>query len=203
MKKFKNKKKLKEKKKKMLRATFSDGRVYFGQTRKTDKSKKIIPEGLGNVQWPDGQYYKGEFKNGVFDGWGTYTAPGSHVFIGLWKKGFMTKGQKKSENGEHYTGAFKKSLFDGYGVMNYSNNSKFECQWKNNFAHGKGKLTILKDHEGVFEHEKGEIWNGRWKNGIMDGIFIIKYPDGEILDATWVKGERTKAKFRHNKKLGH
>ena len=44
---------------KMLKATFSDGSVYLGQTRKLDKSKKIIPEGLGFIQWPDGQNYQG------------------------------------------------------------------------------------------------------------------------------------------------
>ena len=187
----------------MLKATFSDGSVYLGQTRKTDKSKKIIPEGLGFIQWPDGQNYQGQFKNGVFDGWGTYKAPGSHEFIGIWKKGFMSKGQKKSENGNHYTGVFKKSLFHGYGVMNYSNNSKIEVQWKNDSAHGKGKLTILKNHTAEDgKMEKGTIWNGRWKNGYCDGKFVIKFPDGEILDATWVKGKRTKAKFRYNKKLG-
>jgi len=57
---------------KMLRATFSDGRVYLGQTRKTDKSKKIIPEGLGFVQWPDGQVNKGRLpvsKSTVYAGY--------------------------------------------------------------------------------------------------------------------------------------
>ena len=59
--------------------TFSDGCKYYGMTKKDPKDKKkLIPHGLGYATWPDGHMYKGQYKNGTFEGWGHYV---SHLFF--------------------------------------------------------------------------------------------------------------------------
>ena len=64
--------------------TFPNGCKYTGMTKKDPKDKKkLIPHGLGFAKWPDGHTYKGQYKNGTFEGWGHYVSPGSHEFIGF------------------------------------------------------------------------------------------------------------------------
>ena len=71
---------------------FPDGSKYYGMTKKNPKNiKKLLADGLGFCRWPDGQYYEGQYENGLFHGWGQYIVPGSHILVGLWKKGFITE----------------------------------------------------------------------------------------------------------------
>ena len=187
-------KKLKEILKNGTLLTFSDGCKYTGMTKPDPKNKdKLIPEGLGFAMWSDGQSYKGQYKNGTFDGWGNYKVPGSHELIGIWKEGFITSGEMKFEDGRHYVGEFKNSKHHGNGTMNYSGNKEYEGQWKDGDVHGKGKLTYLKNYE---QQEKGTIYEGTFKNGNQHGEFIITFPDGDILESTYVNGQRTKHKWR-------
>jgi heterodisulfide reductase subunit C len=179
--------------------TFPDGCKYTGMTKKDPKdNKKLIPHGLGFAMWPDKQSYKGQYKNGTFDGWGHYTAPNSHEFIGVWKAGFFQGGEWKKEDGQHYVGDFKKSKFHGTGTMNYSGNYKHEGQWKDNIPNGKGKITYLKDFE---ENEKGTVWKGIFKDGQMHGKFEITFSDGDIIDSVFVNGVRTIAEYRDERKI--
>ena len=179
--------------------TFPDGCKYIGMTKKDPKdNKKLMPHGLGFAMWPDKQSYKGQFKNGTFDGWGHYTTPDSHEFIGIWKAGFIAKGEWKKNDGQHYVGDFKKSKFHGTGTMNYSGNYKHEGQWKDNVPNGKGKITYLKDFE---ENEKGTVWKGIFKDGQMHGKFEITFSDGDIIDSVFVNGVRTIAEYRDERKI--
>ena len=162
---------------KNLLITFSNGCKFTGMTKKDPKDKKkLIPHGLGYAIWPDGACYKGQYKNGTFDGWGHYVSPGSHEFIGVWKKGFFSNGQMKKENGENYTGEFKMSRMHGKGKMNFSGNYTYEGHWKDGDAHGKGKLTYLKKFE---QHEKGKVMEGNFYKGRWHGNFRISYSNGE------------------------
>ena len=183
--------------KKKTLLTFSDGCKYTGMTKKDPKDKnKLIPHGLGFAMWPDGQSYKGQFKNGTFEGWGHYKVPNSHEFIGLWKKGFFSNGEMKSEDGRYYVGEFKKSKFHGKGTMNYSGNYKYEGSWKDNDAHGKGKITILKDND---KEEKGTIITGNFRNGEQHGKMKKIYPDGDLMYCIVENGNMIKAKFHDEK----
>ena len=174
--------------------TFPDGCKYTGMTKKDPKdNKKLIPHGLGFAIWPDKQSYKGQYKNGTFDGWGHYTTPGSQELIGIWKAGFLSKGEMKMKNGQHYVGDFKKSKFHGTGTMNYSGNYKYEGQWKDNYWHGKGKLIFLKDFE---DDEKGTVISGIFTKSVMNGNFEKVYADGEIMECVFLNDKCTKAKFK-------
>ena len=178
--------------------TFPDGCKYTGMTKKDPKdNKKLIPHGLGFAIWPDKQSYKGQYKNGTFDGWGHYTTPGSQELIGIWKTGFLSKGEMKMKDGQHYVGDFKKSKFHGTGTMNYSGNYKYEGQWKDNVPNGKGKITYLKNFE---KGEKDEVWNGSFNDGEMHGKFEIFFTDGDIIDAVYVDGASIKSEYRDERK---
>ena len=66
---------------------FADGSKYIGMTKK--KGKKLIIHGLGFQEWPNGHSYKGQYKNGKFDGYGFYINPDLYEYSGMWKNNFM------------------------------------------------------------------------------------------------------------------
>jgi len=180
--------------------TFSDGCKYSGMTKKNNKNiKKLIPEGLGYAIWPDGNYYEGQYKNGTFNGWGNYVSPGSHKLTGIWKNGFIIKGEMKWEDGRYYVGEFKKSKFHGKGTMIVPDSYKYEGQWKDNLEHGKGKMTYLIDSKEK-NWEKGTILKGEFARGLQHGRFEKIFPDGEVMDLVFENNFNTKSKFRDQKK---
>ena len=210
MKKFNDKfnKELKKVLKNEALLTFPDGCKYTGMTKTNKKDNKLIPHGLGFAMWPDKQSYKGQYKNGTFDGWGHYTAPNSHEFIGVWKAGFIAKGEWKKNDGQHYVGDFKKSQFHGTGTMNYSGNYKYEGQWKDNVPNGKGKITYLKNFE---KGEKGEVWNGSFNDGEMHGKFeifcdkqaiFLRHEEGKFIEIKEIK-KRIRDLIDPERSLGH
>ena len=176
---------------------FQDGCKYSGMTKKDPKNNsKLIPEGLGYAIWPDGQYYEGQYRNGLFHGWGQYTSPNSHILAGVWKNNFIIEGEMRWNDGRKYFGKFKKSKYHGKGSMNYSGNSLYVGNWKNNVAEGNGEFTILKSNK---HDKKGTILKGKFKKGQMHGKFKKVFPNGNIMDCIFVNGVCTKAKWKNEK----
>ena len=57
-------------------------------------------EGLGTIEWQDGQKYIGEWKNDKMDGRGTYIWSDKKKYTGDWKDNYMDGlGELKSDNG--------------------------------------------------------------------------------------------------------
>ena len=192
------KKKLKNIKKAKPILTFPDGSKYYGMTKRNPKNnKKLLADGLGFSKWPDGQYYEGQYENGLFHGWGQYIVPRSHILVGLWKKGFISEGEMHWNDGRKYFGSFKKSKYHGFGVMNYSGNIIYEGNWKNNLADGEGKFMILKSNK---HDKKGTIIKGKFKKGQQHGRFEKIFPNGTVMDCIFVNGICTKGKWKNEKK---
>lgn len=167
---------------------FPDGCKFTGMTKK--KENKLIPHGLGFGLWPDGHSYKGQYKNGQFDGWGNYISPGNYEYYGLWKKNYMNGyGEIKYSNGQTYKGEFKNSKMHGRGKLTIPGAYIHEGIFKNNNSNGMGKTTYLENFE---HHEKGEIREGNFKDGRWHGKFKITFIDGEVLKAKYNMGEYVK-----------
>jgi hypothetical protein len=47
----------------------------------------ILIEGQGEYKFPNGNIYKGEFKDGLFDGEGILYIAGKGKYVGVWDKG--------------------------------------------------------------------------------------------------------------------
>ena len=182
-----------------VKKEFTDDRKYVGQVCKIDTRKKNIPDGMAIVTLSDGEKYSGEFKNGLFDGTGTYEVPGSHEITGLWKEGHIVNGQVFFEDGRIYLGEFKNGKFDGKGTMTSPDGSTYRGQWKNHNAEGKGTLTYakdIKDENGNITTKGGTCHEGTWKDGFQEGLFNIVYSDGAVCEAYFEKGKITKTKWR-------
>jgi hypothetical protein len=41
--------------------------------------------GVGRMEWPDGGHYDGQFRDGAFDGKGTFTYQNGDIYEGDWE----------------------------------------------------------------------------------------------------------------------
>lgn len=72
----------------------------------------------GPYKYPNGNTYKGQFKNGLRTGFGEETTPNGHGYIGQWnldqKHG---KGRLLLNDGDYYEGDFFEGLPNGNGIL--------------------------------------------------------------------------------------
>ena len=59
--------------------TYADGRPYY-----LGEWKNKNPHGQGTIIYLNGDKYVGEFKDGLYDGWGILTKPNEAPQIGIW-----------------------------------------------------------------------------------------------------------------------
>ena len=76
-----------------------------------------VQNGFGKASLPDGSVYKGEFRNGLFNG----------------------KGTLRSRNGSIYEGEFQDGLYNGKGKITFPDGSVFEGEFKDAIEHGNGQ----------------------------------------------------------------
>ena len=85
--------------------------------------------------YEDGEYYIGQFKNGLRHGKGTmYYSNGNIMYEGDWVNDKREgNGKYIDENSNYYIGQWKNDLKHGKGTEYYKNGSiKFDGYWKNN-----------------------------------------------------------------------
>ena len=166
-----------------------------------DKSSENYT-GKAQVQYPNGDQYDGDFKNGIREGEGTMTyGETGNKYEGQWKNnlkdgiGKMTFGTE----GE-YTGHFTKGKRCGEGVYKYlKTKDLYSGSWKNGLKHGKGTFIFYDTKmKLVGDWFNGQIIKGKWifANGTyFEGKFENNYPKGEgiwhFINGNVVKGEFT------------
>ncbi|XP_061579794.1 alsin-like isoform X1 [Cololabis saira] len=120
--------------------------------------------GRGTMKWPDGRMYKGNFKNGLEDGYGEYLMPNKELnktdsYQGQWRDGKIHGfGKYKYASGEVYEGCFCDGQRHGYGMLSSgklgrASSSIFIGHW----VHDK------KTGYGVYDDiTRGEKYMGQW-----------------------------------------
>jgi len=110
-----------------------------------------------------GDKYIGEFKDGRFNGQGTY------IF----------------ENGNKYVGNFRDNKLHGHGIYTYANGNQYVGEHLENKSFGQGTYTFVsgnkyvgevndgKAHgQGIYYRSNGDVALGEWKEGKPDGLHI-------------------------------
>ena len=112
-------------------------------------------------KYSNGDEYKGEFKDGIRHGQGTYT----------WK------------NGDEYKGEWKDGIRHGLGTDSYADGEKYEGQFKDGKRHGQGTLSYANGDKYAGAWEKNEYsGNGTWENGYKKVIGVFEIPPKMNLD---------------------
>ncbi|KAN0036811.1 hypothetical protein ACTFIV_002124 [Dictyostelium citrinum] len=167
-----------------LKATIhsKSGSVFEGQV-----NTEGIPNGFGELELKNGDFYLGYFVNGKKHG----------------------KGRLISVSGCQYDGDWKDDMHDGFGRFDENDKQiSYQGEWKENERHGKGILSDPKSEiKGIWEHDqlifghevKTDIqleYYGEFKNDQWHGNGKVSFPDGSIYQGEFENGSPSgKGKF--------
>ncbi|KAL1139426.1 hypothetical protein AAG570_006410 [Ranatra chinensis] len=116
---------------------------------------------MGCALYPNGDYYEGEYRNGLRNGSGKYVFKNGARYIGHYHKGMKQGvGTFIYPDGTIYEGEWKADLKHGYGAYYYANDDVYEGQWRNGFQEGMGCYTC---------REHPIKYMGTWEKGKMCG----------------------------------
>ena len=152
----------------------------------------------GEIDWPDKSYYLGNLVIGKADGEGTLMFTNGVWYKGAWKNNmFNGKGYLRFPSGEYYEGDFKEHMMQGKGMMSWPTGEKYEGEFLNNQFNGQGKFTWKNgtfykgefskgeaSGTGVIHWPNGERYEGQMANGNATGKGAYYFPSGE-----WYRGE--------------
>ncbi|EDQ89851.1 uncharacterized protein MONBRDRAFT_25019 [Monosiga brevicollis MX1] len=121
---------------------------------------------LGQITFPNGDTYKGEWRDDQMHGKGCYTS---------------------REHGFVYEGDFMDGRQEGYGVYSiFMSNGKLRKQylgnWEAGLQHGQGSF--------FFNDEGTEKYEGEWREGNREGWGRMYYEDGSIYEGEWLDDMR-------------
>ena len=121
--------------------------------------------GEGELYWNQGNYYKGNFVMGEFDGYGKlYISKSDSNYNSI------NISEETFENIKEYEGEFSHSKKEGYGTAIYKDGSKYQGFWKNNKYNG----------EGIFIKANGEYITGHWEDGKKIGNMTLFNENGDF-----------------------
>lgn len=154
--------------------------------------------GWGEIEWPDLSYYVGPITVGKADGEGTLLFMNGVWYKGQWKDNmFNGTGMLRFPTGEVYQGEFRDHMMHGQGVFTWPSGEKYEGEFKTNQRDGQGVFTwpggvvyegsFAKDAaegQGVIRWPNGERYEGQMSGGQATGQGSYHFPNGE-----WYRGE--------------
>ena len=146
--------------------TLASGAIYTGEVAIND-----VPNGKGEVYWPDGSSYTGEFFKGMLHG----------------------KGIFHYTNGDVYNGDFEYGYRSGEGKMIFANWDSYEGEWQADMMHGKGNYTFYAPDKS--NPTKNDVYSGEWRYNMMHGKGSYKFANGKKTNGYWVKNTFRGAKL--------
>ena len=164
-----------------------------------EANKDFVPCGVGYLLKPDGSYYEGYFKNGLYEGKGRIFLQTGQVCEGIWVNGALDKGTIFFSNEKVYTGEINNFLACGEGTEE-SDEYVYEGPFVNGLKHGVGKVVWSDENQYEGEFFKGKIegvgkhiwedrtYEGQWKANKMHGRGIITWNDGRTYEGSLVNG---------------
>ncbi|HBR01702.1 MAG TPA: hypothetical protein DD738_03745 [Ruminiclostridium sp.] len=173
-----------------------------------------VPESVANIttvceatqspQWKssrigDRSKYAGDWKDGMFEGKGTYSWSDGDEYTGQWKDDLIEgKGTYIWADGGMYEGEWRYDMFSGQGIYTWASGSKYAGEWKEGVKEGQGTYTWankdeyvgewkagVKDGQGTYTWADGSIYTGAWKYGVREGQGTYKGADGTIYEGLW------------------
>ena len=174
---------------------------------------EIALNGYGITKYNNGGLYKGELKDGNYDGIGILLNDNGY-YEGEFKEGKMEGYgiMHFNENGAKYEGQFKKDQLDGYGILYYKDGSIINGEWKDGGSCGFGIETDItsntyyigqyKDGEyngyGIkYFYSKNKIFKGQVINNKLEGYAFEYFSNGDIYEGEWNEDKKNGFGFFH------
>lgn len=182
-----------------LRKKLTDEKYDLGDFTFSGQTLSGKFNGMGEINFIDGSTYKGNFKNGCFDGEGVFEGHDDWTLSGIFDKGDISSGDLKlnggkslsykdekyecnSENGWKYVGELNELGQPSQGTFYYADGSTYNGSFSNGLAEGEGTYT---------SNDKKIVYSGTLDKGLFDGQgslsinettyegnFVKGFPDG-------------------------
>ena len=111
---------------------------------------------INEIISPNGKY-KGQLKNNLRDGKGTFIYKNGDKYEGDWKNGKKDgRGIYYFSNGDRFDGEWKNNLREGKGILYWKNGDRYEGDCKNDLRDGKGIIYYANG-----DREMGDFINGQ------------------------------------------
>lgn len=181
-----------------LKIVFVDGDFWEG------KFENGLLNGWGKMFYQTGEIREGEFKNNQLCGQGTLTLPDGRILKGEFKDNLLSGKGTYTYSNKIHEGDFQVNSLDGQGKITFKEGEVWEGNFEGDWLHGQGKITkpsgvII---EGIFHldpckrfdypHDldgqkkvtlkNGEIWEGNYIAGLLNGTGKIFFPNGDTWD---------------------
>ena len=193
---------------------FDDGAHYVGEYTGGTVT------GVGTMHYADGRVYEGRFDNYQWHGYGKATFPSNNsTYEGYWMNN-LREGQGTTvfynDDGSlssKYEAEYHNDEINGPAKVTFGNGDELEGRLKGYdpigpvvYRYGQqsgdiggwiyeGELpiidnTYMRQGHGRLTAPDGTVYEGEFRNNMMEGRFMISYPDGRKEEAQYANGER-------------
>lgn len=156
------------------------------------------------VTFPNGDKYEGEFRDGLFHGWGVYYYKTGDRYEGEFKNDMKHgKGAYTFQNGDKYMGEFGEDMRSGRGTMLFANGDRYVGEFTGNTLTGKGTMSYrdgnkhtgdfkggLRHGNGTMQFANGDRYQGDFVDDFRHGQGTYTYVDGSKYIGVFDKGQR-------------
>lgn len=133
------------------------------------------------VSFSNGDRYEGQFRDGLFDGWGVYHYANGDRYEGEFANDMKVgRGTMAFAGGDRFTGEFKSDMINGKGTMVYRNGNRYAGDFKNALRHGNGVLTF----------RNGDVYKGDFSEDQRTGRGTYIFGDGAKYIGAFLDGRR-------------
>ncbi len=136
--------------------SFPDGDGYIGEWQDGK------PHRQGTFTFSFGAQFVGEVRNGKMGGFGTFTLSSGIKYIGVFgENGLNGQGSETFPDGRQYVGEFRDGHRNGQGTFTFADGVKFVGAFKDDKPHG----------QGVIYNANGSVQkSGTWENGSVVSV---------------------------------
>lgn len=151
----------------------------------------------------DGSQYRGQIKDGLPHGYGTFTFNDGGKYTGDFKEGrFHGKGKLTYINGSYLEGTFEENRFlVGKGKIVFDTGT-YEGEFKNAKYHGDGKLILENGTSFIGKFKEGVLENGKVIVKINNETYNISVVNGQMVNNTNLGTQDSNKLTTTNKKSG-
>ena len=158
----------------------SEGYVRFNYQPIVDvngnpEKKETITQVTGftgdtTIVYQNGDMFSGNWKEGIIDGYGTFSWKNVGNYKGRWMNGKRNGyGTMVYNSGSRYEGEWKDGDFHGDGTYYYANGDVYNGEWRNGLKYG----------QGTYEWKSGNSYRGAWINDHYTNKGIMTFSNGE------------------------